>query len=400
MMPEKIPSSTLSLATNHRLHELDGLRVSVFGLLILYHIGMLYVAGWGYHYKSQYESHFLANLMLWSNQWRMSLLFFISGAALALFLPRNANLKRVGTRLSYLILPLIFGALVVVVPQVYVEAKSQGLMTELDYWQFWYAYLDQTSAEFEDHKTLGSMHLTWNHLWYLPYIFVYTLILAAIYPLLRSQYLQPIWQWIASHLSLTAIVLLPIIGFYINGALLYADNPVTHNLVDDWFNHGRSFLSFLLGFALVQVPHLWRNLKTLRWRLLIVGILSYSYALFSFHGGKLGDGIFAQQLNGLLWSANSWLWMLCVIAWGQQWFTRSNPIIRYLNSGVFCFYILHQTLIIVFAYWLAPLMLGGFLEPLLVIVLVTLGCWVLFELIKPIPYLRVLFGINNKVENK
>ncbi len=394
MMAEKLPIAGLPKTSAHRLHELDGLRVSVFGLLILYHTGMLYVADWGWLYKSQYQSEALANLMLWSNQWRMSLLFFISGAALALFLPRNTTWKKVGVRLWQLLIPLLFGMLVVVVPQVYIEAKSSHIIVHLNYWQFWYAYLDQQSAEFEEHKTLGSMHLTWNHFWYLPYLFVYTLLLATFYPLLRSQFLQNFWHWLSARLTLTRIVLLPILVFYITAALLYADNPVTHNLVDDWFNHGRSFFSFLAGFALVQIPSLWSLIKTIRWHLLIAGLLSYSYALFAFHGGELGDGVIAQEINGLLWNTNSWLWILCVVAWGQHWFNCSSPLIRYLNSGIFCFYILHQTLIIVFAYWLTPFHLGGLVEPILVIGLVTLGCWTLFELIKPIAVLRVLCGIN------
>lgn len=394
MLQEKLPAPSLTLNPTSRLHELDGLRVTVFGLLILYHTGMLYTADWGFHYKSLYQSEALANLMLWSNQWRMSLLFLISGAALALFLPRNPAWSATGKRLGQLVLPLLFGMLVVVVPQVYVEANSKHIIDSPNFWHFWYIYLDQHSAEFESHKTLGSMHLTWNHLWYLPYLFVYTLILAMLYPLLRNPVMQSLWHWLSSRITLAHLVFLPIAGFYINGWLLYADNPVTHNLVQDWFNHGRSLFSFVLGFALVQIPHLWRSIKNIRWQLVIVALLGYGYTLFAFHGGKLGDGIIAQEINGLLWSANSWLWMLCVIAWGQTWFTRSNPVIRYLNSGVFCFYILHQTLIIVFAYWLTPLTLGGFFEPLGVIVLTALGCWMLFELIKPIPGLRVLFGIN------
>lgn len=67
-----------------RKHELDWLRVLAFGLLIIYHIGMAYVADWGWHVKSSHQSEFLQNLMLWSNQWRMPLLFIISGAAVSL----------------------------------------------------------------------------------------------------------------------------------------------------------------------------------------------------------------------------------------------------------------------------------------------------------------------------
>ena len=96
MFPDKLASHR-GLSAKVRLHELDGLRVAVFGLLILYHTGMLYVAGWDWHYKSQYKSEILANVMLWSNQWRMSLLFFISGAALALFSVLSATRIEVST---------------------------------------------------------------------------------------------------------------------------------------------------------------------------------------------------------------------------------------------------------------------------------------------------------------
>ncbi len=110
--------------TNKRLFELDWLRVLVFGLLIFYHTGMLYAEGWGWHYKSTYTSQMLTNIMLWSNQWRMSLLFFISGAAMSFLIAKQPWGTFIRTRIPLLLLPLLFGMLVVVVPQVYVEANS------------------------------------------------------------------------------------------------------------------------------------------------------------------------------------------------------------------------------------------------------------------------------------
>jgi len=385
-------SLTTPLASNTttRLHEIDGLRVTLFGLLMLYHTGMLYVAGWDWHFKSQYQTKLLTNIMLWSNQWRMLMLFLLSGAALALFFRHAYKWRAVGKRLTQLLLPLLLGMFVVVVPQVYVEVNSRHLFDSPDFWHFWYIYLNQQSPEFDDHN----MHLTWNHLWYLPYLFVYTLLIALLYPLLRSRPMQLTWQWLSSRLALWQLILLPILVFYLNRLTLRADYPVTHNLVEDWFNHGRSFFSFLLGFGLMHMLNLWRTLNTVRWYLLLAALLTYSFTLFVFHGGKLGGDIMAPAINGFFWAANSWLWVLCVIAWGQTWFTRPSKWVGYLNARVFCFYLLHQTLIILFSYWLTPFKLGAFIEPMVVILLVTIGCWVLFELIKPIPGMRVLFGIQ------
>lgn len=379
-----------------RIIELDWLRVLVFGLLILYHTGMLYTQGWGWHYKSSYSSEFLANIMLWSNQWRMSLLFFISGAAMAFLLVKLPGWQFVRERVPLLLLPLIFGMLVIVVPQVYVEANSTGVIICPNFWHFWYIYLDQHSAEFADHKTIGSMQLDWNHLWFLPYLLAYSLILWAAYPLLRSRLFLSFWQKIQQGSNLVGMIVLLVLSDYLVRFFLHANHPVTHNFVDDWFNHGRSFLCFLFGFALVKMPGLWQQFSTRRWYFLLAAISTYAYCLFSFHGGSLGDGRVAKEVNSLLWSANMWLWMLALIAWAQHFFTRTTPLLRYLNGGVFCFYVLHQTLIISFAYVLVPLKLGAAVEPVLIILLVGSSCWILYEVIRRIPGIRVLFGVQVK----
>ena len=43
---------TAGPAGDPRRYDLDWLRVLAFGLLILYHVGMYYVADWGWHIKS------------------------------------------------------------------------------------------------------------------------------------------------------------------------------------------------------------------------------------------------------------------------------------------------------------------------------------------------------------
>ena len=393
-LPLNLPPTRFS---DKRLVELDWLRVLVFGLLILYHVGMLYAEGWGWHYKSSYSSKFLTNIMLWSNQWRMSLLFLISGAAVSFLLVKQSWWQFIHKRVLILLLPLVFGMLVVVVPQVYVEKNSEGLIDCPNYWHFWYAYLDQNSPEFATHKTIGAMHLTWNHLWFLPYLLAYSFIIWAAYPLLTRTWLSPIWRWLADKATMPVVIFLPIFISYILGALLDEDNPVTLNFVQDWFNHARSLLVFLIGFVLVRMPLIWSRFSSLRWHFLLIALFTYAYILFSFNGGSLngllwGDSDLARVINRIFWTANGWFWMLTLIAWAQHCFSVSNPTLRYLNSGVYCFYILHQTLIIVIAYFVVPHKWGAIVEPLLIISAVAIGCVVLFEVIKRLPVVPVLLG--------
>ena len=392
-MSQIIDHSPAPTLFSTRLVELDYLRVFVFGLLILYHVGMWYAANWDWHYETSYTSHFLNNIMLWSNQWRMSLLFLISGAAVSFLLATQSPLRFMAKRSLLLLLPLLFGMLVVVVPQVYVEANSKGAIDCPNYWHFWYAYLDQNSPEFSNYKTMDNLHLTWNHLWFLPYLLAYSLIIGALYPLLNSTWLQPMWRVIGKKSTMWMIVIAPIAVSYVLGVWLDEKSPVTHNFVQDWFNHARSLLVFLIGFILVRMPSIWQKLVRLRWHFLLTGIFTYAYILFSFNGGSLGDHWVAKNVNRLFWTANGWFWILTLIAWAQHWFHQSTPTLRYLNRGVYCFYIVHQTLIIVFAYFLVPEKIGAVLEPIIIIALVIIGCGLTYEIIRRLPVLPIFFGI-------
>ncbi|MFY1079749.1 acyltransferase family protein, partial [Escherichia coli] len=88
-------------------------RVFAFALLILYHTAMAYVDDWGFHLKSMHTAEWLQWPMLFVNRWRMSLLFLISGIAIALMRPEGRLLRFAGLRTWRLLLPLLFGMFVI-----------------------------------------------------------------------------------------------------------------------------------------------------------------------------------------------------------------------------------------------------------------------------------------------
>jgi hypothetical protein len=72
-------SSDFTRAAERRI-DLDWVRIAAFGLLIFYHVDMLYVS-WGFHIKSAHRITALEPLMLVVNPWRLELLFLVSGIA-------------------------------------------------------------------------------------------------------------------------------------------------------------------------------------------------------------------------------------------------------------------------------------------------------------------------------
>ena len=167
-----------------RRHDIDTLRVFAFALLILYHVGMVYVVDWGFHIKSPSLLAWAEWPMVLVNRWRMSLLFLLSGIALGLVLARRPPGRLVANRSWRLLLPLAFGMLAIVPVQAYCEARMLGTI-EPGFVAFLLRYL-QLRPWPAGTFTGAEYGFTWNHLWYLPYLWVYTVLALLALPVLRA----------------------------------------------------------------------------------------------------------------------------------------------------------------------------------------------------------------------
>src|SRR5690606_15506569 len=147
--------------TNRR-HDIDALRVLAFALLIIYHVGMFYVADWGWHIKSAHLSEWLQYPMLLVNRWRMPLLFLISGLAVNFLLRGMGAGELARSRVKRLLLPLAFGMAVIVPPQAYLQAVSNGAFdgNYLEFLRAYFTFQPWAQGAF-DGSHIG---ITWNHL--------------------------------------------------------------------------------------------------------------------------------------------------------------------------------------------------------------------------------------------
>ena len=91
-----------------RRYDLDWLRVMVFGLLIFYHVGMFFVP-WGWHIKNNQTYEWLKIPMAFVNQWRLPILFVISGMGTAYALSFRSAGQFMKERFLRLYIPLAVG---------------------------------------------------------------------------------------------------------------------------------------------------------------------------------------------------------------------------------------------------------------------------------------------------
>lgn len=374
------PARSATAPAPRRAPFLDWVRVLAFALLVPYHVGMVYVR-WDWHVKSETLVPGLEPWMLLSSPWRMSLLFVVSGAATAHMLaPAGASGALLGRRALRLLVPLLFGVAVIVPPQAYFEVvQAHG---------FGGSFVDFLPLYFGAYKGFcranGACLIlpTWNHLWFLPYLLCYTL---ALWALLRAwpRALDALGARLLATLTGLRLLLWPALGLALARIALQGVFPVTHALIDDWFAHLQYGTLFVAGAALARAPAFWQRLMAARWVALGIALAAWMVLV----------GAGAGWPRALAAGTMQWLAIVAALGFARRHLDRDSALLRYLTEAVYPLYLLHQTLIIVFAQALAPLRLAPAAEGGLLIAGTFAASLLLFEIVRRIEPLRPLFGL-------
>jgi peptidoglycan/LPS O-acetylase OafA/YrhL len=382
--------TTPTLPPDHRRHDIDALRALAFLFVILYHVGMYYVADWPWHLKSPHAAEWLQWPMRILNLWRMDLVFLISGVSLG-FLSRGQGtwglLRSRGLRLM---LPLAFGMAVIVPYQAYAQGVANGLVAP-GFGAFLLRYLSMAEPWPKRAFDGAEFGITWNHLWYLPYLFTYTALVALTLPLWNSA----AGQWLRrgfNGLRGWKLLLLPVVPLLVFTMLLASRFPATHNLVRDFHLHSLYFTMFLYGYWMGVDTGVWKELERLRRVSLALAVAVIAIFIALRTGAKSpATGPLMDTLRMLY----LWLAVATILGHGHRHLNRPWPWLRWANESVYPWYVLHQTLIIVGVTALAPLALGPVIEPALLVLLTLVGCWALTDgLIRRFNVLRPLFGLK------
>lgn len=367
-----------------RIVAFDWLRVLAFGLLIPYHVGMIFVT-WNFHIKNTETSEFLEVIMVMVNRWRLPLLFFISGAGTYFSLRNRKITPFLWERTQRLLFPLIVGMLVIVPPQIYYEKLQKG--ERLTYGEFY-----QQVFEFVPYPQ-GSF--SWHHLWFIAYLYVFVLLLI------------PFWKWITTHQGQKILnsfsqkfhknhhfyyLMIPI--FFINITLI-PFFPTTHNLHRDWANFTASLYIFLIGFLIASQPKFLTQIVQIKKNALFWAIGCYSLLIYLWKSEILISRI-EKPIRQLIYiSIDTGLEIFsltAIIGYAYAYLTYTNTLLRYCNRAVYAFYILHQTVLIVIGYYVIQWQFFWLYKFLIIVGMTFLFCWLIYEVIKTNPFTRFLFG--------
>ena len=366
---------------------LDWLRIAAFGLLILYHVGMFF-APWDWHVKTARPLDWVGIPMLATNAWRLALLFLVSGYASRVLIARNRGTGSfAGERSRRLLIPLLFAMVVVVPAQPWVE-----LMFKHGY------AADFGTLYLNDYFRFGAIEgidvPTWQHLWFVAYLWLYTIVLAVAAKLVPAG-LQALFDKLFGGWLLLAI---PIAWLLLVRVILLPGVAETHDLFIDPAAHAVYLPAFLFGFGLAGSAALWPAIR--RWwkvaaALAIIGYAGIAGVEWRWPGDTRAPDD-AVLLFRVARAFQTWGTIVALLWVADRFWNRDHAWRPVLTEAVFPFYIIHQTIIVLLGWWLLRFALPPLAEFVILVTVTATGCWLFYDVGRRIGWLRPLIGLKRR----
>jgi glucan biosynthesis protein C len=310
--------------------------------------------------------------------------------------------KLTGSRMGRLWPPLLLAVFVIVPPQAYyeiveaLEALPPALAAQyplaLD--NFYVKYVTASGNWCDDDGCLTTP--TWNHMWFVAYLIVYTLALVPLLPLLRR-----IPKAASLLIAGPFLIITPWLVMAALRVTLLPMFEVTHALVDDWYNHALSFGAFLFGFAIAKHQPFFDRCANLRWTALAIALACYAVIL-AYYGSYSEEAPPPEWLRAIMRAVrelDAWSAIVAGIGFAHRYLKNADgPVRRVLTQAIFPFYLIHQTIIVVAGHYLDALRMPLAIEAPLLVGATALGCWLFFDLGRRVPLLRAWIGLPSKTK--
>lgn len=367
-----------------RQFGLDWLRIGAFGLMILYHIGMFF-APWHWYVTTAHPIALLQWPMLAINPWRLSLLFLISGVASRSLLAETAEPTRFALKRSVrLLIPLGAGIVLFVAPQPWFQLRDQTGYSQ-SFYQFW------RSDYFEFGRSRGFTLPTYSHLWFIAYLWVYTIFLAGLAALpsivrakLNGAFVRCFRGW--------RLFVLPVLWLVGCRILLFPKFGENFGFVDDLYSHAVYGFAFFFGVGLGRSRPLWDNILS-NWKSAI-GIAVLACLIVLYLQRFTSETAVFIMASAVARAVLVWGIIIGLLGFAQSCLHYDGPIRRYLNEAIFPYYIVHQTIIIAAGFYLKHAQVGPVAEFVGIVFATIGGCAVTFEVARRVSWLRPLFGLR------
>ena len=154
-------------------------------------------------------------------------------------------------------------------------------------------------------------------------------------------------------------------------------------------------LYYVIGFFIASNEASWKAIARFKW--LSAALVAVSAALFLlFQNLPYGTGDFSWQsiVFGLIRNLYGWSALLTLLAFARVFLNRGGRVLEYLSQAAFPIYVLHQSVLMVVAYFVVPWDMSAGAKFWLILFGALIASYALYEVFRRIPPLRVVLGVK------
>lgn len=383
-----------------RRSDLDWLRViATIGVFLLHCLKFFDPLDW--EVKNNVLSAVVLFPILFLIQWLMPLFVVLSGASIFLALRRKGTAAFLRSRLLRLLLPyLTVGMVLIIPPQEYVRYVSHGASPPEGTIALLSLYLQEMEVLGSGYPWLVPPQM---HLWYLLWLFVFTMLLVPFLVLARrfAPRAAPLAARTRPFLERPGALFLLCLPLAAVLTPLDPSRPIGNLASYGGWPLLVYPLFLVLGYCIVAIKGFEDALVRHRRTALLLALLTlplFSAAALAMLGGtgfRFGTAGFAGL--SLLRAFNAWALLIALLGYGISSLHVSNRFLKYASEATLPFYMIHQTVIVLIGYAIAadPTPWGAKL--LFLVVLAFLATTVIYDLlVRRANIVRFLFGMKRR----
>jgi hypothetical protein len=399
-MSSNSPEDKRALKDAGRISSIDWLRGLVIAGILVVHCCMVF-GSMGWNIQSG-DNIFAFNMVSGSLQtFSLPVLCFLAGASVYLALRKMGTRAFTASRAKRLLVPWALGVMVLSPVQLYFERISQGVFNG--------GFLEFLPHYFDGFYGFGG-NFAWmgNHLWFLLALFIGSMLLL---PLFKRRGSGPgLLERAANRLNGAWLLAL----MFLASALALSFIPpdiIVGSLVTGSWNLAALLPFFIAGYMFYANPAALETFRKIGPRSLLAAVVLTAWLNFwlaSSLAGASSRPLYESPFLGLghtyrdpLYPASGALFVATGCMWltGLWWLcdrflNRPGRAADYTRELTMPFYILHQPVVIILAYWFSRGDLPVALRFIFLLVTAALSCTVLYEFgIRRFPVVRVLFGL-------
>ena len=353
-----------------RRYDIDWLRVLAVLLLFFVHPGRIFFTMGPWYVQNMEKNELISIITYFLDFWQMGLLFLLAGASTLFAMRFRSAKKYLIERLKRLVIPLIFGILVIVPPQLYIEILGFRGASYIDFY-----------PKYFDSQYTGGFDM--GHLWFIAFLFGYSLLALPLFLFLKGESGRRVLDKLGQFFSIPGMIFLFILPLALMDYILYDFYP----------NPLYFFTFFLLGYLILANERFEETISKNKLIGLIIGVLWFAGWLILISGGT-GAPIWVGSLTkGVV----SWSMLVAILGYGRQYLNFSNRFLKYQSEASYPVYILHQTVVIAIGYFVIRWEMGAIPKFLIIVVASLLVTFGLYEVaVKRTNITRFLFGMRPK----